>query len=61
MRDLMQGTGDYRPLLREPAHTTLVANVPLDLRRIGHSNGPLYRRLDSRATDTTTKGRHVSH
>jgi 1-acyl-sn-glycerol-3-phosphate acyltransferase len=41
--DLLDGTGDYAPLVRRARHTRLVANVPLDTRRVGRSGGPLYR------------------
>lgn len=45
-RDLIEGTGSYRPLLRLGCGTKLVANVPLNPRRLGRSNRPLYRELD---------------
>ncbi len=50
MRDLLDGTGSYQPLLRPRAEISLVANVPLDRRRFGRSQGPLYRHLQTKQT-----------
>jgi 1-acyl-sn-glycerol-3-phosphate acyltransferase len=58
-RDLIEGTGSYRPLLRQGAGTRLVANVPLDRRRLGRSNGPLYRELDPHLFKTRSENGYV--
>lgn len=55
-RDLHDGSGSYRPLVRRDPRMLLHQNVPLDTRRVGRSCGPLYRALT--ANLPTTEERH---
>jgi 1-acyl-sn-glycerol-3-phosphate acyltransferase len=57
--DLIEGTGSYSPLLRPGGGTQLVANVPLDPRRLGRTEGPLYRELGHYLRDTGSEDKHV--
>jgi 1-acyl-sn-glycerol-3-phosphate acyltransferase len=60
-RDLIEGTGSYSPLLRQRGRTQLVANVPLDRRRLSRSKGPLYSELGPYLRKTRLEDTHVQH
>jgi 1-acyl-sn-glycerol-3-phosphate acyltransferase len=59
VRDLHDGSGSYRPLVRHDPRMLLHHNLPLDTRRVGRSCGPHYRALTSNLQSTPTReGRH---